>query len=565
MNINKYKDLSNPLVYIFITFILSSISYEAYSKNKLMGVFYVCSFFAFILYFKGIKITILIFLFFVVALNNNIWFYSYIPKDIEAIRITNISNYYYAKGEINGRIVNLYNINQEINVGDKLIARGEFSKDINIVKGIVGDYKIEEYYIEKDDIISKFYKRREELFNKISEKLGRRKAALITSVSFGYKSELDEDHKSLMKNLGISHAISISGLHLALVYSILKRIFGVKLSLVIAFAYVLFTGAPASAVRAYIMILILNLGMVVKRNYSPLAALSLAGIIIILIKPYDIYNLGFILSFLATLGIILFSKKLNKKLYRLPNLFRSTIAISISAQILTFPIILLYFNEISLNFIIGNIIVVPFINILVVFENCLVFFEYIPILFNFSLYICHYIIKYIDVIMYKLDSFSFGLVYLHYTIAYFYVGILVTYYFYRKGFKVFLYYPLIIGIYTFLLIYSPFLKIKYYNDGALLISYRGERVLIQTKEKVDEEKLKAVCLTNSILNDLNKIKIDNKITLTKKGENYILTTDKNEYLLFVNYEKNNNDYDIIDFRKGDINEITLFNDEVINN
>ena len=167
---------------------------------------------------------------------------------------------------------------------------------------------------------------------------------MITSVSFGYKSELDEDHKSLMKNLGISHAISISGLHLALVYSILKRIFGVKLSLVIAFAYVLFTGAPASAVRAYIMILILNLGMVVKRNYSPLAALSLAGIIIILIKPYDIYNLGFILSFLATLGIILFSKKLNKKLYRLPNLFRSTIAISISAQILTFPIILLYFN-----------------------------------------------------------------------------------------------------------------------------------------------------------------------------------------------------------------------------
>ena len=305
MNINKYKDLSNPLVYIFITFILSSISYEAYSKNKLMGVFYVCSFFAFILYFKGIKITILIFLFFVVALNNNIWFYSYIPKDIEAIRITNISNYYYAKGEINGRIVNLYNINQEINVGDKLIARGEFSKDINIVKGIVGDYKIEEYYIEKDDIISKFYKRREELFNKISEKLGRRKAALITSVSFGYKSELDEDHKSLMKNLGISHAISISGLHLALVYSILKRIFGVKLSLVIAFAYVLFTGAPASAVRAYIMILILNLGMVVKRNYSPLAALSLAGIIIILIKPYDLIFIFFKIK--KTIYFIIFS------------------------------------------------------------------------------------------------------------------------------------------------------------------------------------------------------------------------------------------------------------------
>lgn len=565
MNINKYREFNNPLVYIFITFILSTISYEAYGKNKLMGIFYVCSFFVFILCFKGIQITILIFLFFVVALNNNVWFYSYIPKDIETIRITNISNYYYAKGEINGRIVNLSNINQEVKVGDKLVAKGEFREGINIVKGIVGDYKIEEYYIEKEDIISKLYKRREELFNKISEKLGRRKAGLITSVSFGYKSELDEDHKSLMKSLGISHAISISGLHLALVYSILKRIFGVKLSLIIAFVYVLFTGAPASAVRAYIMILVLSFGIILKRNYSPLAAISLAGIIIILVKPYDIYNLGFILSFLATLGIILFSKKLNKGLYRLPNLVRNTISISVSAQILTFPIILLYFNEVSLNFLIGNIIVIPFINLLVVLGNCLVFFEYIPVIFNFSLYICHYIIKYIDVIMYKIDSLSLGLVYLNYTIAYFYIGLLITYYFYKKGFKVFLYYPLIIGIYTFLLIYSPFTKIKYYNDGALLISYKGERVLIQTKEKIDEEKLKAICLTNRLVKDLNKIKIDNKISLVKDSKNYILTTGKNEYLLFVNYEKINNDYDIIDFRKGDINEIMLFNDEVINN
>ena len=161
---------------------------------------------------------------------------------------------------------------------------------------------------------------------------------------------MDQDYKSLMKNLGISHIISISGMHLALVYSILRKVFGVKLSLIIAFIYVLFTGAPASAIRAYIMILILNLGIVFKRNYSSLAAISLAGIILLLIKPYEIYDLGFIFSFLATLGIILFNKKLNKMLYKLPNSLRNTVAISISAQIFTFPIILLYFNEISLNF-----------------------------------------------------------------------------------------------------------------------------------------------------------------------------------------------------------------------
>ena len=560
-------------------FILSSFIYELYSKNKLLAIFYVCSFFAFLLYFKGKYITLILMLFFIVALNNNICFYRYIPNGFEELRIIEVNNYY-GKGDVKGRIVNLSNVDSNLEVGNKLIVKGKFSENHNKTKGIIGDYKIEEYRVLKSDFIDKLYKRRRYIYERIENKLGKRKAALITSVSFGYKNDLDKDHRELMSSLGISHAISISGLHLVLIYSVLKLLLGSKLSLIVALIYVMFSGASAPAVRAYIMIVILNLGNVVKRNYNPLAALSLAGIVLLLMKPYYIYNLGFVLSFLATLGIILFNKNLNKKLYRFPNLIRSTIAISISAQVLTLPIIILYFNEISLNFIIGNIIVVPFINILVVFGNCLVFFEYIPILFNFSLYICHYIIKYIDVIMYKLDSFSFGLVYLHYTIAYFYVGILVTYYFYRKGFKVFLYYPLIIGIYTFLLIYSPFLKIKYYNDGALLISYRGERVLIQTKEKVDEEKLKAelksletelTSLNNKILNSteekerLDKIKIDNKITLTKKGENYILTTDKNEYLLFVNYEKNNNDYDIIDFRKGDINEITLFNDEVINN
>ena len=136
------------------------------------------------------------------------------------------------------------------------ISKGEFNKNLNLTKGIIGDYKIIEYEEFKNDIISKIYKRRIKLFKKISQKLGTKKAALISSVAFGYKSELDQDYKSLMKNLGISHIISISGMHLALVYSILRKVFGVKLSLIIAFIYVLFTGAPASAIRAYIMILI---------------------------------------------------------------------------------------------------------------------------------------------------------------------------------------------------------------------------------------------------------------------------------------------------------------------
>ncbi|WP_195467122.1 ComEC/Rec2 family competence protein [Clostridium sp. D43t1_170807_H7] len=503
-------------------------------------------------------------LFFVAALNNTICFYNYTPKEVEEVRITEVKNYY-GKGEVNGRIVSLSNINENIEVGNKILVKGKFTENKNISNGVIGDYKIEDYKVLKSDFIDKLYKRRKYVFESIESKLGERKAALITSVSFGYKGELNDDHKELMKSLGISHVISISGLHLVLVYNVLRKLLGVKLSLILALVYVLFSGASAPAVRAYIMIVILTFGKIVKRNYNPLASLSLAGIILLLIKPYYIYNIGYVLSFLATLGIILFNKDLNKKLYKLPNSIRNTIAISLSAQILTLPIIILYFNEVSLNFIVGNIVVIPFINVLVVLGNILIFIVEISSVFNYIMYVCHYIIKYIDIIMYKIDNMSFDLIYFHYTVAYFYISLLITYYFYKKGFKRFIYYPLIIFFYILVLIYSPLPKIRYYNEGGLLISYKGDRVLIQTKDEIDEEKLMAVSLANNIYEDFNEVNIKGKIKIKKYGENYILHTKNNKYLLFVNYENLNNEYDIIDFRKGDIKEVMFFNDKIINN
>ena len=561
MNNNYFN---NPLPYIFIVFMLSYFTYEMYSKNTILVSFYVVSFFIFIMYFKGKYIMFILALFFIVALNNIICFYNYTPREIEEVRITEVKNYY-GKGEINGRIVSLSNVNEKIEVGNKLLVKGKFTENKNIGTGVIGDYKIEDYKILKSDFIDKLYKRRKYVFESIESKLGERKAALITSVSFGYKSELNEDHKELMKNLGISHVISISGLHLVLVYSVLRRLLGVKLSLVLALVYVLFSGASAPAVRAYIMIVILNVGKIVKRNYNPIAALSLSGIILILEKPYYIYNLGFVLSFLATLGIILFNKDLNKKLYKLPNSIRNTIAISLSAQILTLPVIILYFNEVSLNFIVGNIIVIPFINVLVVLGNILIFIVEIPSIFNYIMYICHYIIKYIDIIMYKIDNMSLDLMYFHYTVAYFYISLLMTYYFYKKGFKRFLYYPLIIFFYILVAIYSPLPKIRYYNEGGLLISYKGDRVIIQTKDEVDKEKLAMISLSDYIYEEIDEINIGKIVKLKKYGENYILQTVNNEYLLFVNYESLNNEYDIIDFRKGDIKEIVIFENEIINN
>ena len=77
-------------------------------------------------------------------------------------------------------------------------------------------------------------------------------------------------------------------------------------------------------------------------------------------------------------------------------------------------------------------------------------------------------------------------------------------------------------------------------------------MLIQTKDEVDEKKLMSVSLASNISEDFNEIIIGEEIKIKRNGENFILQTL-------------NNDYDIIDFRKGDIKEIVLFKGEIINN
>ena len=86
--------------------------------------------------------------------------------------------------------------------------------------------------------------------------------------------------------------------------------------------------------------------------------------ILTIFKPYSIFEISFHLSYLATLGIILMNKKMNNMLYKFPGKLREGISIALSAQIFTVPYLLLIFRDLSLNFIIGNLCLVPFVNIL---------------------------------------------------------------------------------------------------------------------------------------------------------------------------------------------------------
>lgn len=556
------KEKTNILLYIFIVFILSSCIFLLYYKDKWLTIILVSCFFIFLILYKRIDLFIILTLFFLVPIINNIYYYNLEVKDTENIRIISL-NSYGGTGEIKGRKAYLSGSLNDLSLGDRIIANIEFNKDINIEKGIIGEIKINDFEKLNVDIKGRIYRVRENIFNTLSEKLGSRRSALITSMAFGYTEFLDREDENTMKNLGVLHAVSVSGLHMVLIYSILKKILGRNIAPIVAVIYVVFTGAAISTIRSYIMLLCLSLAVPLRRNYNPLAGLSLAGIILILYKPYSVFEVGFQLSFLSTLGIIIFNKKFNKTFYKLPKVIREGVAISLASQVFTFPFLVLYFREFSLGFLAGNLILMPLMNAVVILGNLLALTFKIKFIFNYLSFIAYYVTLALDILSEKLLSILPSVLYLNEIIAISYIVVIFSIYFYKKGYKNMVYFPVVILMYIYLNIYSPLPKLEYYKDGIISVSYKGDRNIFALKEGVDLEKYKAITLSKDEYTDFNKIKINYGVEIEKSNKDILIKNNKKNYLIKLSRGKIDYNYDIIDCKYSNYIKIILYKNQVL--
>ena len=556
------KEKTNILLYIFIVFILSSCIFLLYYKDKWLAIILVSCFFIFFILYKKIDLFIILILFFLVPIINNIAYYSLEIKSVEEIRIISL-NSYGGVGEIRGRKAYLSGNLSDLSLGDRIIANVELNKDINIEKGIIGEIKIDDFNKLDIDIKGKIYRFRENIFKEISEKLGNRRAALVTSMSFGYTEFLDREDEISMKNLGVLHAVSVSGLHMVLVYSILKKLLGRNIAPIVAVVYVIFTGAAVSTIRSYIMLLCLSLAVPLRRNYNPLAGLSLAGIILILYKPYSIFEVGFQLSFLSTLGIILFNKRFNKTFYKLPKTVREGVAISLASQVFTFPFLILYFREFSLGFLAGNLILIPLMNAVVILGNLLALTVKIKFIFNYLSFIAYYATLALDILSEKLLSILPSVLYVNEIVAVSYIVIIILFYFYKKGYKNIVYFPIVILMYVYFNIYSPLPKLEYYKDGIISVSYKGDRSIFALKDEVDLEKYKIITLSTNEYKDFNKININYGVELEKSNKDILIKNNYNRHLIKLSRGKIDYNYDIIDCKYSNYVKIVLYKNKVL--
>ncbi|MGM9552357.1 MAG: ComEC/Rec2 family competence protein [Clostridia bacterium] len=186
---------------------------------------------------------------------------------------------------------------------------------------------------------------------------------LFKAIALGDKTGFSEEFSDKLTKAGISHIACVSGLHVSLVgmgvYMLLKRkkylAFLLSVGSVVLFTVI--TGAAPSTVRAAIMFTVYIFSKVSMRQNDSFTTLSLSAMILIAINPYVIYDWGFVLSFLSVLGIEVFYNDLHNALKFLPGYFGESIAVTLSAQIMTFPAITIIFGRISAYSVLSNIVI----------------------------------------------------------------------------------------------------------------------------------------------------------------------------------------------------------------
>ena len=285
-------------------------------------------------------------------------------------------------------------------------------------------------YTEPPNIIGRgkecLWQLRRHLAESFLEVYGEENGALLAAMLLGERTFLSEETQSLYKAAGALHVIAVSGLHISLLglglYRLLRRIFASQapaavISVLCMAAYVFLVGNPPSAVRAFIMFAMGLLAGYWKRTLDTPTALSLSAAIILMGNPFYIGQSSFLLSFLAILAISVFQPALKECLalinpyhFPLSRLLDSRRAwglrhldpqkvpgvchellkkagnglqSSFSVWIVTLPVQLFFFSEVSLFGIFFNLLIIPLMGVILLLGIAGLFLKEISHLFAF--------------------------------------------------------------------------------------------------------------------------------------------------------------------------------------
>lgn len=219
--------------------------------------------------------------------------------------------------------------------------------------------------------------------------------AILLALTAGNREFVSDELERSYINAGVVHVLSVSGLHVGIIYMFLQillkfldyhkrtRILKVAIIIIMIWIYALISGLSPSVMRAALMFSLIAFGKSIQRDISSFNILALAALIMLVINPLQIFDVGFQLSYLAVFGILYFQpifdswytakNKIVDYIYKL-------FTVSMAAQLSTIPLTLFYFNQFPSYFWLANFLVIPISFIILILAIVFLIFSGIPLI-----------------------------------------------------------------------------------------------------------------------------------------------------------------------------------------
>lgn len=204
--------------------------------------------------------------------------------------------------------------------------------------------------------------------------------AVVAAMTMGDRSGLTRELRQSYAASGASHVLALSGLHLGVIYGLLSLIFvhrrmrvlGQVLAMVAIWAYAALVGMPPSVLRSATMLTIFAFVVLTGRRLVSLNTLAFAAVVQLVVSPLSLWDVGFQMSFLAVLGIVMLNLRLRDvatptwlSRWRVIRWMWSLVKVSLAAQLAVAPLSMYYFGTFPCYFLLTNFVAIPLATIIV--------------------------------------------------------------------------------------------------------------------------------------------------------------------------------------------------------
>lgn len=191
-------------------------------------------------------------------------------------------------------------------------------------------------------------------------------SSLLIGVMLGTKREFTDEFDEIVRNAGVSHIVAASGYNVSILLVAVEKIFGflksksrVVAQLTLVWIYTVMAGLSASLLRASTMSSIYLFSVLISRPSSRHIGMFLCITALLLLKPFLIFDIGFLLSLTATLSLIYFLPSIDSE--KVPKIFRNYLFPTLSCTLFTLPVSIVVFGTLSTVSVLANFLVLPII------------------------------------------------------------------------------------------------------------------------------------------------------------------------------------------------------------